>query len=99
MTNLQPYKKYYPVSYDYVQSLPDGWQLWKIAHAFNLIGSGTTPESGNTKFYIDGTINWINTGDLNDGVRQFKDEMQRVLMKQRILRKEYDSQVIFWVCD
>ena len=27
MTNLQPYKKYYPVSYDYVQSLPDGWQL------------------------------------------------------------------------
>ena len=32
-------------------------------------------------------------------MRQFKDEMQRVLMKQRILRKEYDSQVIFWVCD
>ena len=27
MTSLQPYKKYYPVSYDYVQSLPDGWQL------------------------------------------------------------------------
>ena len=27
MTNLQPYKKYYPVSYDYVQSLPDGWKL------------------------------------------------------------------------
>ena len=34
-----------------------------------------------------------------DKKRQFKDEMQRVLMKQRILRKEYDSQVIFWVCD
>ena len=27
MTNLQPYTKYYPVSYEYVQSLPDGWQL------------------------------------------------------------------------
>lgn len=25
--SLQPYKKYYPVSYDYVQSLPDGWKL------------------------------------------------------------------------
>ena len=24
--------------------------------------------------------------------RQFKDEVQRFLMKQRILRKEYDSQ-------
>jgi hypothetical protein len=32
-------------------------------------------------------------------LRQFKDEMQRVLMKQRILRKGYDSQEIFSVCD
>jgi uncharacterized membrane protein len=30
--------------------------------------------------------------------RQFKDEMQRVLMKQRILRKGCDSQEIFSVC-
>ena len=31
--------------------------------------------------------------------RQFKDEMQRGLMKQRILRKGCDSQEIFSVCD
>ncbi|WP_197278649.1 hypothetical protein [Pseudanabaena sp. 'Roaring Creek'] len=31
----------------------------------------------------------------NEVHRQFKDEMQQYLMKQRILRKEYDSQVIF----
>ena len=31
--------------------------------------------------------------------RQFKDEMQRILMKQIILRKGYDSQEIFSVCD
>jgi Uma2 family endonuclease len=31
--------------------------------------------------------------------RQFKDEMQRVLMKQRILRKGCDSQEIFSVYD
>ncbi|MFM7885239.1 MAG: hypothetical protein ACKPCM_00770 [Pseudanabaena sp.] len=30
--------------------------------------------------------------------RQFKDEMQRYLMKQRVLRKECDSQEIFSVC-
>ena len=27
MTKLQAYPKYYPVSYDYVKQLPDGWQL------------------------------------------------------------------------
>ena len=37
---------------------------------------------------------------VTDGwIRQFKDEMQRGLMKQRILRKGCDSQEIFSVCD
>ena len=27
MATLQPYNKYYPVAYDYVTQLPDGWQL------------------------------------------------------------------------
>jgi type I restriction enzyme S subunit len=27
MASLQPYPKYYPVSYDYASQLPDGWQL------------------------------------------------------------------------
>lgn len=27
MATLQPYKKYHPVTYDYVNELPDGWQL------------------------------------------------------------------------
>ena len=44
-------------------------------------------------------IFWLDIAKAYGIIRQFKDEMQRVLMKQRILRKEYDSQVIFWVCD
>jgi type I restriction enzyme, S subunit len=68
MTGLKAYEKYKKVKYDYVSQLPVGWQLWKIGHAFNLIGSGTTPQSGNIKFYENGSVNWINTGDLNDGV-------------------------------
>jgi type I restriction enzyme, S subunit len=43
-----------------------GWQKWKLAHAFNLIGSGTTPPTGSVE-YFQGEIPWVNTGDLNDG--------------------------------
>jgi type I restriction enzyme S subunit len=43
------------------------WKRRKISHSFKIIGSGTTPESGNSDFYDEGEINWINTGDLNDG--------------------------------
>jgi type I restriction enzyme S subunit len=27
MTKLHPYKKYHPITYDYVRELPDGWEL------------------------------------------------------------------------
>ncbi len=47
--------------------IPEHWELWKISHAFKRIGSGTTPESGNPIYHENGTINWLNTGDLNDG--------------------------------
>ncbi len=43
-----------------------GWQNWKLSHAFNLIGSGTTPPTGSSE-YFQGNIPWVNTGDLNDG--------------------------------
>jgi type I restriction enzyme S subunit len=42
------------------------WERKKISHGFKKIGSGTTPASGNEDYY-NGTINWLQTGDLNDG--------------------------------
>ena len=90
MAQLPAYEQYQPIDYDYVKQLPTGWQLWKIAHAFNLIGSGTTPESGNEKFYINGSINWINTGDLNDGVLEScKNKITKEAFKKHSVLKIY----------
>ncbi len=47
--------------------VPTHWDIWKLAHAFSEIGSGTTPRSDNFSFYENGEIPWLNTGDLNDG--------------------------------
>lgn len=46
-----------------------GWQERKVSWAFDIIGSGTTPNTADGTFY-DGEIPWVNTGDLNDGVIQ-----------------------------
>lgn len=51
---------------EWLGEIPKHWELWKIAHAFKNIGSGTTPQSGNPIYHENGTINWLNTGDLND---------------------------------
>ncbi len=51
----------------WIGEIPKGWGIKKITHLFNIIGSGTTPLSSNPDYY-NGEINWVNTGDLNDGV-------------------------------
>jgi type I restriction enzyme S subunit len=52
---------------EWLGKVPTHWDIWKLAHAFSEIGSGTTPRSDNFSFYENGEIPWLNTGDLNDG--------------------------------
>ncbi len=43
------------------------WESWKLAHAYNRIGSGTTPTSGNADYYDDETgTPWITTSELRE---------------------------------
>jgi type I restriction enzyme S subunit len=50
----------------WIGQVPSHWEMRKMSHAFRTIGSGTTPTSGSPKFYENGSMDWINTGDLND---------------------------------
>ncbi len=53
---------------EWIGEIPEHWEVKKISHIYNHIGSGTTPNTGNKDFYCDcGGINWLQTGDLNDG--------------------------------
>lgn len=47
--------------------IPEHWEVKKINWTFENIGSGTTPKADNQLYYYDGNINWLLTGDLNDG--------------------------------
>jgi type I restriction enzyme S subunit len=61
------YLKYKDSGVEWVGRVPTHWEVWKLAHAFARIGSGTTPKTDNREYYDNGEIPWINTGDLNDG--------------------------------
>ena len=52
-----------PVSW--VGCVPTHWETWKMTHAFGRIGSGTTPSSGNEKYYGEGTP-WVTTSELRE---------------------------------
>lgn len=64
---MKRYDNYKDSGIEWIGEIPEHWESWKISHAFNKIGSGTTPESGNPIYHENGSINWLNTGDLNDG--------------------------------
>ncbi len=50
---------------EWLGEIPEGWEVWKMAHAFNTIGSGTTPSSTNESYY-NGYIPWVTTGELRE---------------------------------
>jgi type I restriction enzyme S subunit len=63
---MEKYENYKESGVDWIGKIPNSWSIWKIQHVYQQIGSGTTPQSGSDKFYKNGTINWLQTGDLTD---------------------------------
>lgn len=49
----------------FVKGLPEGWEEARIDKYYNT-GSGGTPKSNIKEYYEDGTIRWVNTGELHD---------------------------------
>ena len=47
--------------------IPNGWEWERIGNLFETT-SGSTPLSRNPDYYKDGSINWVRTTDLNNGI-------------------------------
>lgn len=48
----------------WIGKIPKEWVICKVKNVVSYIGSGTTPTSGKIEFYENGTVNWIQSGDL-----------------------------------
>ena len=53
---------------NWIDRLPAHWAERKISSLYNGIGSGTTPTSSNPLYYAEKGFNWLQTGDLNNGI-------------------------------
>ena len=47
--------------------LPSNW-VWTRLESIGVWGAGGTPSRRNQDFYLNGTIPWLKTGDLNNGI-------------------------------
>ena len=64
---MRKYEKYKPSGIEWLGEIPEHWEVKRVKEIFRNIGSGTTPPSGDQTYYEDFGINWLQTGDLNDG--------------------------------
>ena len=51
----------------WIGQMPQGWEVRRLPYIFRTIGSGTTPDTSDATYYENGSYNWLQTGDLNDG--------------------------------
>jgi type I restriction enzyme S subunit len=51
---------------EWIGTMPNNWVKKKVSW-ISKVASGTTPKSDNKEYYENGTVKWLNTGDLNDG--------------------------------
>jgi len=67
MYKYKKYPKYKESGVEWLGKIPEHWELWKMAHAFKTIGSGTTPNSTDNSYY-NGFIPWVTTGELRENI-------------------------------
>lgn len=65
---MRAYSEYKASGVEWLGDIPGHWEIISSKWLYNNIGSGTTPLSGEDKYYKDGTVNWLQTGDLNDNI-------------------------------
>ena len=53
---------------EWIGKIPETWKCTKLGWLYPNMGSGTTPDTNNLNYYSEGGYNWLQTGDLNDGV-------------------------------
>ena len=53
---------------EWLGKIPSHWDLWKLKHAYNNIGSGTTPPTSSEEWFQNGTIPWVTTGELRENI-------------------------------
>lgn len=50
---------------EWLGKIPSHWDIWKIVHTTDYIGSGTTPKIDNNEYY-DGDTLWVTTSELRE---------------------------------
>jgi len=89
------YAEYKDSEVEWLGEVPSDWEMWKLNHAFEMIGSGTTPPSGSDEWY-GGDVPWVTTGELreNEIFSTTKKVTEETIRKFPTLRKYPQGSIV-----
>jgi len=64
---FKSYPAYKNSGVEWQETIPSSWTVWKMTHAFHVVGSGTTPKSDDSEYY-EGDIPWVTTSELRESI-------------------------------
>ncbi len=72
-----------PITKDEIPyELPQGWEWVRLGEIGDW-GAGSTPNKAKYDYYKNGTINWLKTGDLNDGyIKEIPQKITELALKE-----------------
>ena len=77
-----------PIAADEVPfDVPNGWEWCRLGGVFAST-SGATPTRGDNNFWKDGSINWLKSGEMNDGIIDSESE-------EKITKKGFEKSSTF----
>jgi len=88
IAKYKTYPEYKDSGIEWLGDIPSQWEMWKLNHAYEYIGSGTTPPSNSDELY-GGNIPWVTTGELREKeiVSTSKNVSEETIRKFPTLRK------------
>jgi type I restriction enzyme, S subunit len=68
IADLKPYPEYKESGVPWLGQVPGHWKPTKLKHAFKRIVGGSTPASGNARYW-NGDVTWVTPGDVSRSER------------------------------
>ena len=84
---IDRYQAYKDSDMKWLGEVPEHWSVLMIKSVYQCFGSGSTPESGEPKYYENGNINWLNTTDLKNGdITETSKKITRLALLEKSLK-------------
>ena len=92
---MRRYCEYKESKVYWIKEIPKYWNQLKVSKIFRSIGSGTTPSSGDSTYYVNEGHNWLQSGDFKDNeIYDTQKKISDIALEKYGLKKYPENSIV-----